>query len=113
MHLRWHYQILLLSGAYGLSIIFISAPDLGLFKKYFFLWHLGLYGGATAFNSYWDKDKGPIGGLKNPPPMRPWMRWASFFMMLLLMKKDFVKLIPVPLGFTLGRDLINYPLIKN
>lgn len=82
-HLRWPYQTLLLSGAYGLSIIFVSAPDLGLFSKYFFLWHLGLYGGATAFNSYWDKDKGPIGGLKNPPPIRPWMRWASFFMMVL------------------------------
>ena len=82
-HLRWPYQTLLLSGAYGLSIIFVSAPDLGLFSKYFFLWHLGLYGGATAFNSYWDKDKGPIGGLKNPPPMRPWMRWASLLMMVL------------------------------
>ena len=82
-HLRLPYQTLLLSGAYGLSIIFVSAPDLGLFSKYFFLWHLGLYGGATAFNSYWDKDKGPIGGLKNPPPMRPWMRWASFLMMVL------------------------------
>ena len=82
-HLRWPYQTLLLSGAYTLSILFVSEPDFGLFTKYFFLWHLGLYGGATAFNSYWDKDEGPIGGLKNPPPMRPWMRWASFIMMVL------------------------------
>ena len=82
-HLRWPYQTLLLSGAYTLSILFVSEPDFGLFAKYFFLWHLGLYGGATAFNSYWDKDEGPIGGLKNPPPMRPWMRWASFIMMVL------------------------------
>lgn len=82
-HLRWPYQTLLLSGAYALSILFVSEPDFELFAKYFFLWHLGLYGGATAFNSYWDKDEGPIGGLKNPPPMWPWMRWASFIMMAL------------------------------
>ncbi|MDZ7715778.1 MAG: UbiA family prenyltransferase [Balneolaceae bacterium] len=38
--------------------------------------HLLLFGGATAFNSYWDKDEGPIGGLKNPPKMTGWM-WAA------------------------------------
>ena len=81
-HLRWPYQTLLLSGTYGISILFVQEPDFNLFIQYFLLWHLGLYGGATAFNSYWDKDEGPIGGLKNPPPMRPWMRWASFFLML-------------------------------
>ena len=81
-HLRWQYQILLLSGTYGISILFVQEPDFSLFTEYFLLWHLGLYGGATAFNSYWDKDEGPIGGLKNPPPMRPWMRWASFFLMM-------------------------------
>ena len=81
-HLRWPYQILLLSGTYGVSILFVQEPNFGLFTQYFILWHLGLYGGATAFNSYWDKDEGPIGGLKNPPPMRPWMRWASFFLMM-------------------------------
>ena len=81
-HLRWPYQTLLLSGTYGISILFVQEPDFSLFTEYFLLWHLGLYGGATAFNSYWDKDEGPIGGLKNPPPMRPWMRWASFFLMM-------------------------------
>ncbi len=81
-HLRWPYQTLLLSGTYGISILFVQEPDFNLFIQYILLWHLGLYGGATAFNSYWDKDEGPIGGLKNPPPMRPWMRWASFFLML-------------------------------
>jgi len=81
-HLRWPYQTLLLSGTYGISILFVQEPDFSLFTQYFVLWHLGLYGGATAFNSYWDKDEGPIGGLENPPPMRPWMRWASFFLMM-------------------------------
>ena len=42
-----------------------------------------LFGGATAFNSFWDKDEGPIGGLKNPPKMQEWMRWVSLGFMLI------------------------------
>ena len=42
-----------------------------------------LFGGATAYNSYWDKDKGPIGGLQNPPPMQPWMWMASLLVQML------------------------------
>src|SRR5205823_3287092 len=37
----------------------------------FFLIHVCLYGGATAFNSVYDQDDGPIGGLKRPPPVPP------------------------------------------
>lgn len=33
----------------------------------FFIFHVFLYGGSNAYNSYYDKDEGPIGGLKNPP----------------------------------------------
>ncbi|MDZ7807429.1 MAG: hypothetical protein U5K71_09980 [Gracilimonas sp.] len=36
-----------------------------------------LFGGATVYNSWWDKDEGPIGGLKSPPKMQPWMWPAS------------------------------------
>jgi 1,4-dihydroxy-2-naphthoate octaprenyltransferase len=30
--------------------------------------HVGLYGGATAYNSFYDRDRGPIGFLKRPVP---------------------------------------------
>lgn len=33
--------------------------------------HLFLYGGATAFNSYYDRDQGPVGGLERPPSVVP------------------------------------------
>lgn len=33
----------------------------------FISFHVFLYGGSNAYNSYYDKDEGPIGGLKNPP----------------------------------------------
>ena len=31
--------------------------------------HVFLYGGANAFNSYYDRDEGPIGGMLEPPPV--------------------------------------------
>jgi 1,4-dihydroxy-2-naphthoate octaprenyltransferase len=30
-----------------------------------------LYGGITAYNSYYDRDEGPVGGLRRPPPVTP------------------------------------------
>jgi 1,4-dihydroxy-2-naphthoate octaprenyltransferase len=35
----------------------------------FIIIHLFLYPASNGFNSYFDKDKGSIGGLKNPPPV--------------------------------------------
>ena len=33
----------------------------------FLLLHLCVYGGATAYNSSYDRDRGPVGGMKYPP----------------------------------------------
>ena len=33
----------------------------------FVLLHLCVYGGATAYNSSYDRDSGPVGGMKHPP----------------------------------------------
>jgi 4-hydroxybenzoate polyprenyltransferase len=68
VHLRLPFQLLLapvyvwawLLGGGGLS----SSVMLG-----FLAFHLFLYGGATAFNSYYDRDEGPVGGLERPPPV--------------------------------------------
>ena len=39
----------------------------------FVAYHLFLYGGATAFNSVYDRDTGPVGGLRHPPPVDPFL----------------------------------------
>jgi 1,4-dihydroxy-2-naphthoate octaprenyltransferase len=39
--------------------------------------HLFLYGGGTAFNSYYDRDEGPIGGMAEPPPVDRGLFWFS------------------------------------
>ena len=68
IHLRLHFQLLL-------APIFLWGFYLagGAFSLDFWLafvaFHVFLYGGTTAFNSYYDRDEGPVGGLENPPPV--------------------------------------------
>jgi 4-hydroxybenzoate polyprenyltransferase len=70
VHLRLHFQLLLapvflwgwLVAGGGLSL----AVLLG-----FVSFHGFLYSGATAFNSYYDRDVGPVGGLEHPPRVVP------------------------------------------
>lgn len=77
IHLRWHYQVFILSGGYLLGGLLSLGIDWSTFMWQFLNVHLLLFGGATAYNSYWDKDEGPVGGLQNPPPMQRWMWPAS------------------------------------
>jgi 4-hydroxybenzoate polyprenyltransferase len=68
VHLRLHFQLLLapiflwawlLSGGgwgWRIALAFVAL-------------HVFLYGGTTAFNSYFDRDRGPVGGLAKPPPV--------------------------------------------
>jgi 1,4-dihydroxy-2-naphthoate octaprenyltransferase len=37
----------------------------------FVVFHVFLYGGITAYNSAYDRDEGPVGGLERPPPVSP------------------------------------------
>ncbi len=48
--------------------IFLSGGPIGYqFWLGLFVFHVLFYGGSTSFNSYYDQDEGPIGGLWNPP----------------------------------------------
>jgi 4-hydroxybenzoate polyprenyltransferase len=80
LHLRWHYQLFILSGGFLLGGFLSETMRWQWFLIQFANVHLLLFGGATAFNSYWDKDTGPVGGLKNPPRMEPWMWFASLLL---------------------------------
>lgn len=83
IHLRWHYQLFILSGGFLLGGFLSSSMDWHWFLIQFANVHLLLFGGATAYNSYWDRDTGPVGGLKNPPGMTRWMWPASLMLQLL------------------------------
>lgn len=94
LHLRWHYQVFILSGGFLLGGFLSPSLNWTSYLFQFINVHLLLFGGATAYNSYWDKDEGPIGGLKNPPPMTRWM-----WMMSILMQAVGL-LIAIPAGNT-------------
>lgn len=83
LHLRWHYQLFILSGGFLLGAFLSSDLEMQSFIIQFLNIHLLLFGGATAYNSYWDKDEGSIGGLKHPPKMVPWMWGASLILQLI------------------------------
>lgn len=81
LHLRLHYQLLILSGGFLLGGFLSGEMETGRFWFQFLNVHILLFGGATAFNSWWDKDTGPIGGLKRPPKMTRWMHPVSLLLM--------------------------------
>lgn len=68
-HLRLGFN-LLLSPIYlwGVLLAGGSAAGARFWLGYLSL-HLFLYGGTTAFNSYFDRDEGPVGGMLHPPPV--------------------------------------------
>lgn len=68
IHLRLPFN-LLLSPIYLWGVLLADgAIGLDFWLAYLAL-HLFLYGGTNAFNSYFDRDEGPIGGLLIPPPV--------------------------------------------
>src|SRR3989339_1428902 len=77
LHLRLNYNFFIISGAYLFGAVLSPQLNFFGFLLQFFNVHILLFGGATAYNSYWDKDKGPIGGMKQPPLMRRWMHHTS------------------------------------
>ncbi|HKK45351.1 MAG TPA: UbiA family prenyltransferase [Balneolaceae bacterium] len=92
LHLRWHYQLFILSGGFILGGFLSPVLHFQWFIIQFLNVQLLLFGGATAYNSYWDRDIGPIGGLKHPPKMTRWMWAASLIIQMLGL------LLAIPLG---------------
>jgi 1,4-dihydroxy-2-naphthoate octaprenyltransferase len=70
VHLRLHFQLMLAS-IFLLGYVLAGGGVNRRGALAFAIVHLCLYGGATAFNSYFDRDEGPVGGLASPPPVRP------------------------------------------
>ncbi|SHE96479.1 4-hydroxybenzoate polyprenyltransferase [Fodinibius roseus] len=102
LHLRLHYQLFILSGAYLLGALLSENFNLQWFVIQFLNVHLLLFGGATAYNSFWDRDEGPVGGLPNPPPMVRWMWFASLLIQMIGL------LLAIPMGaFFVGIYLLS------
>lgn len=81
-HLRLNYQFLILSGPFLLGGLLSPMTEPFEFILQFISVYICLFGGVTAYNSYWDKDEGPIGGLAHPPKMREWMLSTAWIIQL-------------------------------
>jgi 1,4-dihydroxy-2-naphthoate octaprenyltransferase len=68
IHMRLHFQ-LLLAPIFLWGYFLTGATPQGDFWTGFIAFHIFLYSGITAFNSYYDRDRGPVGGLSKPPPV--------------------------------------------
>jgi 4-hydroxybenzoate polyprenyltransferase len=79
IHLRLPFQALLAP-----FMLFGAALAAGRitwrFGVAFVVLHVAFYGGTTAFNSHYDKDEGPIGGLEAPPPPGRWLLPGSLLL---------------------------------
>lgn len=69
VHLRLPFQ-LTLAPVFLWGWLLAGGSDLKTFALAFAAVHICLYGGVTAFNSYYDRDQGPVGGLERPPPIQ-------------------------------------------
>lgn len=79
VHLRLHYQFFILSGAFLAGAVFAGGARPS-FPAQFLAVHVLLFGGVTVYNSYWDRDEGPIGGLRRPPPLAGWTLPAAWIL---------------------------------
>jgi len=77
VHLRLPFSFFLLPiFLFGLQ----SSPGYDPVRAWaaFFLIHFLLYPASQAFNTWYDRDEGPIGGIAAPPPVHPSLVWTAW-----------------------------------
>jgi 4-hydroxybenzoate polyprenyltransferase len=61
----------------------------------FLIIHLLIYPASNAYNSFYDKDEAPIGGLENPPPVSKILYWVAWGMDILAIILGFFLVSPI------------------
>jgi 4-hydroxybenzoate polyprenyltransferase len=119
LHLRLQWQVLL-APLFLWGFLLAAgprAPELitPQFWLVFFIIHVLFYGGATALNSYYDQDEGPVGGLWEPPPVtRDLLIFAVALQVIGLMLLFFISLPLFGLAVVLGAvgNAYSHPAIR-
>lgn len=96
IHLRLNFQIILAPIFLWGFVLAGGVPGWRLVVGFLAV-HVGLYGGVTALNSYYDRDKGPIGGLWNPPAWQAAMLPFAWTVQLI----GLLMVLPLGLGISL------------
>ncbi|MCS6775164.1 MAG: UbiA family prenyltransferase [Chloroherpetonaceae bacterium] len=79
-HLRVPFQLLLSPLFLWGAFLSAAEPDARLWSG-FVAFHGFLYTGITAYNSSYDRDEGPVGGMLRPPPVPTGLRTLAWVMM--------------------------------
>ncbi|QHV98043.1 UbiA family prenyltransferase [Spirosoma endbachense] len=77
LHLRVPFSFFLLP-MFWFAISQSATPDITKSIIVLLVVHLLLYPASNAYNSYFDKDEGSIGGLETPPPVDKDLYWVSW-----------------------------------
>lgn len=91
LHLRLPFSYVL-SPLFLWGALVSGAPPTWQFWLGLVSFHVFLYGGTNMFNSYYDRDEGPIGGLERPPAVSRAMLFSSLGL------KGIGLLLALPLG---------------
>ncbi len=100
LHLRVHFSLFLMP-VFWFAVSQVSQPDWGRVWAVGVILHLLLYPASHAFNSYYDKDEGPVGGLAVPPPVSKTLWYVAWLL-------DVLALL---LGTWLGWPFVVYLLV--
>ena len=79
LHLRIPFSFFLLP-VFLFSVSTSEQFDLVNVGLIFFILHILVYPASNGYNSYFDKDKESIGGLKNPPAVSKKLYWTALVM---------------------------------
>ncbi|GAB3891897.1 UbiA family prenyltransferase [Spirosoma agri] len=77
LHLRVPFSFFLLP-MFWFAVSQSPSPDVDKSIVVLLVVHLLLYPASNAYNSYFDKDEGSIGGLETPPPVDKDLYWVSW-----------------------------------
>jgi 4-hydroxybenzoate polyprenyltransferase len=94
LHLRLPFSFFLMP-VYWFAIS--QTPNVDKTKAFwiFVILHLFIYPASNAYNSYFDKDEGSIGGLEKPPAVDKKLFWTSWAMDILAVMISFFVIDPL------------------
>lgn len=79
LHLRIPFSLFLMP-VFWFAVSQSQNPDWNVTAGLFIVLHLLIYPASNAYNSYFDKDEGSIGGLENPPPVSLELFYVSWIL---------------------------------
>ncbi len=114
LHLRFPFSLFLMP-IFWLAISQQAEPNISNNVLIFIVLHFFVYPASNAFNSYFDKDEGSIGGLKSPPKVDVKLyNTANLFDLLGAVLALFVSLpfAICVLGYVLVSRMYSHPSIR-